>query len=163
MANFGSFTGTLIRIENAWSENRITAGCSQQFSVVDQRGEMVNFITTPSTYFLNHIMLEVGTQITGFYDANAPVPLIYPPQYRAVVMARYSGSHTVFVDHFDRQLVSSDGSLKLNISPATDILLTNGQRFTGNPANKTLVVVYSVSTRSIPAQTTPSQIVVLCP
>lgn len=162
MVNFRSFVGTIIRIDNAWSENRLTAGCNQQFSVVNQNGDMVNFITSPETYFLNHRMLEVGDPVIGFYDANAPVPLIFPPQYRAIVMARVSRSQTVTVDYFNRQLINTDNSLKLNIGPSTTITLTNGQRFMGDPANKTLVVVYSASTRSIPAQTTPSEIVVLC-
>jgi hypothetical protein len=68
----------------------------------------------------------------------------------------------VKVDFFNYQLVSSDGSLRLNISPDTRILLENGQLFNRNPANRYLVVVYSATTRSIPAQTTPSQIIVMC-
>ncbi|WP_066712296.1 hypothetical protein [Clostridium sp. Marseille-P299] len=162
MTNFRSFEGTIIQIDNAWTDSTINSGCTQQFSVVNESGDMVNFIVTSDTYILDHKMLEIGDHVIGFYDANAPVPFIFPPQYRAIVMARVSRSETIAVDYFNRQLVSSDGFLKLNIGPSTMIMLTNGQRFTGNPSNNNLVVVYSFSTRSIPAQTTPSKIIVLC-
>ena len=33
-------------------------------------------------------MVTLGDMVTGFYDANAPVPLIFPPQFRAIVMAK---------------------------------------------------------------------------
>ena len=66
------------------------------------------------------------------------------------------------VSFFNSQLLSSDGSLRLNIAPSTQILLENGQLFNRNPANRNLIVVYGATTRSIPAQTTPSQIIVMC-
>ncbi|MDY7965746.1 hypothetical protein U0F29_32405, partial [Bacillus thuringiensis] len=60
------------------------------------------------------------------------------------------------------QLVSSDGRLKLNLSPNTQVILTNGQLFTGNLTNRNLIVLYSMATMSIPAQTTPYRIIILC-
>ena len=68
----------------------------------------------------------------------------------------------VKVDYFNNQLVSADGQLKLNIAPNTPTLLTNGQPFSKNPANRNLIVIYGPTTRSIPAQTTPYQIIVWC-
>jgi hypothetical protein len=67
----------------------------------------------------------------------------------------------VKVDLFDNDYVSSDNSLKLNISDDTVIVSENGEAFTGELADRKLVVVYGPSTRSIPAQTTPEKIVVL--
>ncbi len=115
-----------------------------------------------SILLVDHFMAVVGDRITGFYDANAPVPLIYPPQYRAIVMAKDNPYQNVKVDYFNSQLVSSDGMLKLNISPNTLILLENGQAFTGNLSNRNLIVVYGATTRSTPAQTTPYKIIVMC-
>ncbi|MFT9497260.1 hypothetical protein [Anaerosolibacter sp.] len=108
-------------------------------------------------------MVSVGDIVVGFYDANAPVPLIYPPQYRAIVMSRLVLGQNVKVDYFNEQLVSSDGTLKLNIAPFTQIILENNQAFTANLANRNLIVLYGPTTRSIPAQTTPYKIIVLCP
>lgn len=143
-------------------QNGESAGCYKLFSVDNGHGNEVNFVVQPTTYFVDHVMVVVGDRITGFHDANAPVPLIYPPQYRALVMAKDNPYQNVKVSYFNSQLLSSDGMLKLNISPNTLILLENGQSFSGNVANRDLIVVYGATTRSIPAQTTPFKIIVMC-
>lgn len=125
-------------------------------------GTLVNFVVTPNTYFVDHVMVSRGDMVTGFYDANAPVPLIFPPQFRAIVMARDTLYQNVKVDYFNSQLLSSDNNLKLNIAPRTQIVLENGQAFSNNPANRNLIVVYGATTKSIPAQTTPYKIIVMC-
>jgi hypothetical protein len=137
-------------------------GCYKMFSVNDESGRQVNFVVEPRTYFLDNAMVAVGDRVTGYYDANAPVPMIYPPQYRALVLVKESPYQNVKVDFFNSHLVSSDGMLKLNLSPNTRILLENGQAFTRSPANRNLIVVYRASTFSIPAQTTPDKIIVVC-
>ncbi len=162
MAMFLSFSGVLIQISVFETGAVRDTGCYQLMSVQNQDGEIVNFIVSPGTYFVNHEMLRVGDRVTGFYDANAPTPLIYPPRYQAIVMTRAVAYPNVKVDYFNATLTSSDNMLKLNLSPATQIVLENGQAFIGNPANHYLVVVYGPTTRSIPAQTTPEQIVVMC-
>ena len=162
MVYFGYFTGIITMISDFWTGNQQTTGCYKLMSVVDRYGSIVNFVVTPATYFVDYEMLTVGDVVIGFYDANAPVPLIYPPQYEAIVMARASRYQNVKVDYFNSQLVSSDGTLKLNISPFTQIILENDQAFTGNPAKRNLIVVYGATTKSIPAQTTPYKIIVMC-
>jgi len=107
-------------------------------------------------------MVTPGNMVTGFYDANVAVPMIFPPQFRAIVMSRDTPYRNVKVDYFNRQLVSSDNNLKLNISTLTQIVLENGQAFNNNPENRNLIVVYGATTMSIPAQTTPYKIIVMC-
>jgi len=162
MKYFGYFTGIITMINDFWTENEQTSGCYKLMSVMDIYGGIVNFVITPVTYFVDNQMLKIGDLVIGFYDATAPVPLIYPPQYEAIVMAKVSPYQNVKVDYFNSQLVSSDGTLKLNISPLTQIILVNDQAFTGNLENRNLTVVYGATTRSIPAQTTPYKIIVLC-
>jgi hypothetical protein len=163
MVSFIPFSGTVTEINDfPTSSNDVSGGCYQLFSVENGRGDLVNFVIAPDTYFVDHRVVRVGDRVTGFYDADAPVPLIFPPQYAAIVMAKDAPGQNVYVDFFNYQLVSSDGTLRLNISPDTRILLENGQLFNRNPANRYLIVVYGATTRSIPAQTTPSQIIVLC-
>ena len=125
-------------------------------------GGIANFVVSPTTYFVDQAMVAVGDRVTGYYDTNAPVPLIYPPQYRALVIVKHTPSQNVKVDYFDSQLVSSDGQLKLNLSPYTQILLPNGQAFSKNIGNRNLIVIYGPATKSLPAQTTPFKIVVWC-
>ncbi|MCO7175180.1 hypothetical protein ACFP7A_05590 [Sporolactobacillus kofuensis] len=163
MINFYSFRGQVTMINDFFTgQNGEGSGCKKLVSVENSQGELVNFVVAPTTYFVDHVMINVGDNVTGYYDGNAPVPLIYPPQYQALIMVKESPTQNVKVDFFNRQLVSSDGQLKLNISPSTQIVLTNGQAFTNNPANRNLIVIYGPTTRSIPAQTIPFRIIVWC-
>lgn len=158
MANFQSYQGIITMIDDFWSED----GCIQLIEIATRTGRTIHFIVTPTTYFLDHALVDVGDEVTGFYDADAVTIQIYPPQLRAIVMAQTVPGQSIKVDFFDRRLTSSDGTLQLNIAPDTEILLENGQLFSGDPANRYLIVVYGATTRSIPARTTPEQIVVRC-
>ena len=161
--NFLSFSGYVTQIEDfLTSSNNEDAGCYKNFSVENEAGAMVNFIISPNTYFVDHAIIAIGDWITGYYDGDAPVPLIYPPRYQALVIVKENPYHQVKVDYFNQNLVSSDGQLMLNIAPVTSIRLTNGQDFSNNPANRNLIVSYGPSTKSIPAQTTPYEIIVFC-
>jgi len=162
MIKFQPFNGVVTMIDDFSIGQNNEMGCYKLLSVDDGYGATVNFVVAPTTYFVDHVMVAVGDRVTGFYDANAPVPLIYPPQLRALVMVRDTTHQNVKVDHFNRQLESSDGTLRLNIAPHTRILLENGQAFSGSIGNRNLIVVYGATTRSIPAQTTPSKIIVMC-
>ena len=163
MTNFYSFHGTVTMISDFFTgQNGEGEGCYKLISVENGVGTIVNFVVSPATYFVDHVMVTVGDLVTGYYDGDAPALLIYPPQYQALVMVKDSGNQNVKVDYFNSQLVSSDGRLQLNISPFTKVLLTNGQSFSRNPANRDLIVIYGPATKSIPAQTTPYRIIVLC-
>ena len=160
---FASFSGTVTMIEDFYTgQNDSSMGCYKFMSLENVDRRIVNFIISPETYFVNHEVIKVGDEVTGFYDGNAPTILIYPPQYRAIVMAKNTESENVTVDYFNSELISSDGNLKLNIAPSTEVILTNDQIFNRYPGNRNLIVVYGPTTFSIPAQTTPSKIIVLC-
>ncbi|WHY69095.1 hypothetical protein [Neobacillus sp. SuZ13] len=162
MTKFFSFHGTVTMITDLVGQTGAGEGCNKLITVENGTGAIVNFVVSPTTYFVDHVMVAVGDRVTGYYDGNAPAILIYPPQYPALVMVKDSPYQNVKVDYFNNELESSDGRLRLNISPYTQILLTNGQLFTRNPANRDLIVIYGPSTKSIPAQTTPYRIIVLC-
>jgi hypothetical protein len=163
MMSFQSFKGFVTMIDDFWiTENGEGAGCYKLMSIEDMDGAIVNFVVSPTTYFIDHVMVSVGDNVTGFYDANAPVPLIFPPRFQAIVMAIDMPYQNVKVDYFNNELVSSDNKLKLNIAPYTRIVLENGQSFSRNPANRNLIVVYGATTKSIPAQTTPYEVIVMC-
>jgi len=163
MIKFQPFHGKITMIDdfeiNATGEN---AGCYKLMSVDNGYGTLVNFVIAPNTYFVDQVMVGLGDMVTGFYDANAPTPLIFPPQFRAIIMVKETPYQNVKVDYFNSQLISSDNSLRLNIAPCTQIVLENGQFFTRNPANRNLIVIYGATTKSIPAQTTPYKIIVIC-
>lgn len=137
-------------------------GCFVMFTLQNKEGEVVNFIATPETYTVNSNHLNIGEQATGFYDMQAPTVLIFPPQYHAVVLAGERMGENIAVDYFDWNLISGDRTLKINPSRRTQIFMENGLPFGGSITDRNLIVIYGPSTRSIPAQTTPERIIVMC-
>lgn len=129
--------------------------------VEDKTGGIANIIISKDTYVLNNAEIIIGSEITGYYDANAPMIMIYPAQYSAEVVVVEGKDQNVKVDNFDKDLVSSDKELKLNISDTTEIISQDGTVFSGVLHDRNLVVTYGITTRSIPAQTNPTKIVVL--
>ncbi len=159
---FESVTGTIVELLPSRIGNRRADGCVLFVTLEDMEGNTVNFILTPSTYVVDFETLSVGMLCTFWYAADAPVPLIYPPQYNAVAAARERNGQMINVGYYNEMLVNEDQTLQLNMDGSVDVRTTNNQYFQGSPVNHNLVVVYENSTRSIPAQTTPKKIVVLC-
>lgn len=135
--------------------------CMQQVTIRNSDG-IQNFIISPDTYVISEIRLRVGMNVTAFYDADLPIPLIYPPQYQAIIIGRRNPQENLYAGEFDNDLVSFDGTLKLNVGRSTDIVTSNGQPFPCPLGGQTLIVYYTITTRSIPAQTTPRKIIVIC-
>ncbi|GFP76498.1 hypothetical protein [Clostridium fungisolvens] len=160
---FASFSGIVRRIEDFYpAPNDPSVSCYYLMSLESKEHGPLNFVISPGTYFVDHEIVEVGDDVTGFYDATKPAILIYPPQFPAIVMTKNSSQQNVTVDYFNNDLISSDGMLKLNISPSTEVFLTNDQPFERPLENRNLVVIFGPTTKSIPAQTTPYRIIVLC-
>jgi hypothetical protein len=57
-----------------------SGGCYKLMSLESEERGPVNLIISAETYFVDHEVVQVGDRVTGFYDANAPAILIYPPQ-----------------------------------------------------------------------------------
>ncbi|MEY8352717.1 hypothetical protein AALB39_05080 [Lachnospiraceae bacterium 54-53] len=140
------------------------SSCGLLISVMSQSIEQVNFVVTHQTYVLDQHTFRAGDSITAIYDTNAPVPLIYPPQFTAVVLAENDDGYEASLDFFDENLVNQDNTLQLNLSDEdeTEILLSNGQTYFYPPGGHFLLVLYMFTTRSIPAITTPQKIIVFC-
>ncbi|MDE5910669.1 MAG: hypothetical protein K2H52_18405 [Lachnospiraceae bacterium] len=153
--DFVPITGTIVNI------TRGNDCCSQMVMLRSDDG-IVNFVVSAQTQVIDDIQLRVGMRVAAFYDASQPMPLIFPPQYRAQLVTVIGRNEQVMLNHFDRNLLAADRSLQLNIAGNTMIRTANGQRFDCNPANQTMLVYYSVTTRSIPPQTTPSRVIVFC-
>lgn len=159
---FASVTGIIVELVPARVGARRANGCMLFTTIEDMEGNTINFIMTPATYVVDFETLSVGMNVTFWYRTDAPVPLIYPPQYNAVVAAQNKNGRMIDVSYYNTSMTNEDMTLQLNIDGAVDVRTTNNQYFQGSPANHNLVVVYETSTRSIPAQTTPKEVVVLC-
>lgn len=114
--------------------------------------------------------VKVGDTITVFSNSYAPAPLILPPTYQADVImvddakeidsGRFVNADTYVAE--DDMLVNAANTLALNISDTTEIVDKEGQKVDQKDLDKKdLLVIYSITTRSIPAQTTPIKVVVL--
>ena len=157
-----SITGRIKSIEPVGYGSQQGYGCMMLMGVEGEDESFVNFMITPATFVVDYEQLNVGMTATFYYRGDAPAPLIFPPQYSAVVVVPKQEERSVYVGNFDEELISADVSLQLNMDDTVEVVTTNNQKFLGNPANKDLVVIYTNTTRSIPAQTTPIKVVVLC-
>lgn len=153
---YGSFTGTVKKITV-----REDVPGTKYILVENEAGKQANIVLTKNTFVLDNSDITKDAVITGYYNANAPMIMIYPLQYLAEVVIVNNQKFNVKVDIFDHNLISDDNTLSLNISPETKIVSPTGTPFTGDLAGHKLLVIYGPSTRSIPAQTKPDKIIVL--
>ena len=119
--------------------------CSSLVTLQTSEGT-VTVVVSSDTYVISEVRLRRGMTVAAFYDAQVPVPLIYPPQYRAVILGRKQPNETITVDYFDETLTNDDNTLKLNVSPATDIVGSNGQPFRCSLVDRLLIVYYFFET-----------------
>lgn len=156
-ANFVQIIGIIQNIDTA-------RDCCTQRVTIQTSGGIVNMMVSPQTMIVDGVRLRRGMRIAAFYDSSLPVPLIFPPQYQAELITALGRNQKVMLNFFDRSLTASDRSLKLNLQRrgSMNIATLNGQPFSCNPGNNMLLVYYTEETRSIPPQTTPERIIVLC-
>ena len=161
MGRFSPIEGTVTSIADFPFGNSASV-CTLLLTVQTIYGETYSVVIDPRTYVLNQAPIRQGDRIIAFYDLLAPMPLIYPPQYQAVVVVKPNRNQYAMLDTFDHNLRNSDNTLVLNLSGYTNIRTQNGQIYPGQLGNQLLLVLYTGTTRSIPAQTSPDLITVFC-
>ncbi|MGE8035937.1 copper amine oxidase [Lysinibacillus sp. KCTC 33748] len=125
------------------------------------------FVVNDETLVFDNIGKEVklqkGDQVTAYTYANKPMLMIYPPQYNPeVIIVETKEMGIVEVDYFNKELVNTDNTLKLNVGKETELLSLSGKKVKAKDlAEQHLLVFYTITTMSIPAQTPPSKVVVL--
>ncbi len=163
MAAYTPVVGIITNIEYLDGNTNQSGDCTLLFTLEGENPAGAFQVQLPANaYVLNLHPFQIGDRATFFYDPNAPMVLIYPPRYTAVAGAYTPHGTTAILDVFQNNLVNSDNSLILNMAWNTPVTLANGQPFRGNLSNRLLLALYGMTTRSIPAQTTPEQVVVFC-
>ncbi|AXI00785.1 copper amine oxidase N-terminal domain-containing protein [Sporosarcina sp. PTS2304] len=107
--------------------------------------------------------LKKGDTVSGYTDADKPMILIYPPQYspEAVIVEKTTDA-TAVVGMFDDELIDPHLKLQLTIDDKTELSSVSGKKVkTEDLKGQNLLVFYTATTRSIPAQTTPEKVIVL--
>lgn len=164
MSLYNAVTGIITNIEYVNNHTEQTDNCTILYTLEGENPAGPFQVQLPANAFvLNLHPFQVGDRATFFYDTNAPMVLIYPPRYTSIAGAYTPHGTSAMMDIFQNGLVNSDNSLKLNLAWNTPITLLNGQPYRGSLDGYLLLVSYNMTTRSIPAQTTPEQVVVFCP
>lgn len=94
--NYLEVTGVIENIQSHGLD-----GINQMVTVVNDELGITNFIITAETKIEEQAKLVVGDTITGYYDANAPAILIYPPQYKAVSITKVSSAGNSATDKYE--------------------------------------------------------------
>ena len=141
----------------------------------ENRDYVVNYTIMDDTLIFdqagNKLSLEdvkEGSLLDVYTGAYTPAPMILPPQYQANIIilldpeaeeAGFTWADTFIM--VDGMLTGAGNTLALNLTEDVEIVDRDGNPTQEELANKDLLVFYGASTRSIPAQTTPTKIVVL--
>ena len=138
----------------------------------DDQNNTVNLKITDDTLVYDNLGnkkalsdLTDGSKITVFTGSYEPTPLILPVQYTAnVIIINGDKEGNVNVDTY---LADEEGytnaANNLNIAAADDtkIVDKDEKEYKGDLDKNDLIVFYGASTKSIPAKTTPTKVVVL--
>lgn len=136
-------------------------GVKEFRSTFDAKSLIVNDETLELDSFKS---LEKDAKVTVHYPENTPVGMSMPPVLvpEVLVINKSEKAVTSTLNVFDENLTSKDNSLKLNIGEDTVIVNLKGEAVDAKDlANQKLLVFYSASTKSIPAQTTPIKVFAL--
>ncbi|MCL2566222.1 MAG: copper amine oxidase N-terminal domain-containing protein [Defluviitaleaceae bacterium] len=134
-----------------------------------EEGDLFNFLITENTFFMtvDGVLpisdIQIGDELRVYFIQPLFAASIYPPQREASVFVKVpdaDSAQSIFFGRFDENLVSYDNYLRLNID-GTLIIRQDGTDGSEIPlTGRDLAVVYTITTRSIPAQTTPELIVI---
>lgn len=162
MSRYASISGIVVSLAVQPADQAAFSPCALTLTVQDYYGNQNTVILEPATYVLNQAPIRQGDVIITFYDTQAPMPLVYPPRYRAVAVVKPAYAQSAYLDIFDQNQISSDGMLKLELSNLTETRTQNGQIYDGTLSDQLLLVLFGSTTRSIPAQTVAESITVFC-
>ena len=117
--------------------------------------------------FIDAKDLKEGSTVEAFYEKNSPMTRSIPPMTnaKAIVVREQSKSDQlgIKIDTFDKDFISSDNFLQLNITQDTEIVDKEGRELIKEDlVDKESIVFYGPAmTMSIPGQSNAVKIIVL--
>lgn len=108
--------------------------------------------------------LKADMKVLVFYRADTPMTMSLPPQATpdGIVVRENENLRSLKISNFNEELTSIDNQLKLNIQDDTLMIDRNGEKVKKEDLKgENLLVFYSVTTKSIPAQTSPQTVILL--
>ncbi len=131
------------------NENEIRFVVDEYTLIIDEKGEKAE--------------IKDGDAFTAYVNGNSPAPMVLPTTYTAdVIVIDGEGETLVDVGTYQKQeegYINAAGSLVINTQD--NVFDANGEKVDADIDGKTVVALYTMSTRSIPPQTTPEKIIVL--
>lgn len=121
---FIKIAGTIERVEKRDDSTYYTVKEEDNTNVFVVNNETLVFDNTGK-----EVKLQKGDKVTAYTYANKPMLMIYPPQYNPeVIIVETKEMGTVDVDFFNKDLVNTDNTLKLNIGKETELLSLSGKK-----------------------------------
>lgn len=138
----------------------------------DDQNNTVNLKITDDTLVYDNLGnkkalsdLTDGSKITVFTGSYEPTPLILPVQYTAnVIIINGDKEGNVNADTYladEEGYTNAANTLNIAAADDTKIVDKDEKEYKGDLDKNDLIVFYGASTKSIPAQTTPTKVVVL--
>ena len=158
---FLSFSGTVAEIREDGPRKFV------MLENPDLESTRFNFVVDYLTVLVFEGEIEIGMELTGFYDTNLPVPMIYPPQHhaKALVGETPSGVTMFRVSDIEGNVLSNrDSSTVVLFNDEAEFVFQDGRDFEGEFSdlqNRTLLVFYDIVAASYPPQIIPTKIIVL--
>lgn len=163
--DYFSITGKIESVEVIGDIIRVT--------IEDTYGNPAVLVLTKDTVFPFENEFDIGDTVTGWYVTDAPMIMIWPPEYNIAVLAVGAPEDSnIKVDRFNTWadseeglMISQDEMFAFQADKDTVIILANGDDFSGGDIEgRRIVVIYDISTRSIPEMATANMLIVLyCP
>jgi hypothetical protein len=162
--NFMKATGVIKEIEKVEVGIRVTIENEDKMITILRINDDSLLFNSGTTKSLKRADLKKGETVEAYYDKNKPMILIYPttvtPEIVIVKDEKIFGE--VKISQFDKDFLSLDGELKLNVGNDTHLFNQQGKAIELKGLHgKELMVFYSITTRSLPPQTPPTKIIAL--
>lgn len=127
--------------------------------------DMTKVFNAEDTNYMFAEDLEEGMTVTIAYPSNAPMGMSLPPFLgQATAVIANTDATNVAVGLFNEEFFNEDEMLILNVDETTEIAYLNGNRKIATAediAGNNAIVFYGMSTRSLPAQTTPAKVLII--
>lgn len=162
--NFMKATGVIQEIEKEQDGIRLTIENKEAMITILRINDDSLLFNSGTTQQLQQADLKKGATVEAYYDKNKPMILIYPTTVtpEIVILQDEEAFGEVKIGQFDKDFLSLDGELKLNIGEDTPLFNQQGKAIEIKDLHdKELMVFYSITTRSLPPQTPPTKIIAL--
>ena len=162
--NFMKATGVIQEIEKETDGIRLTIENEDKMITILRINDESLLFNSTTTNQLKLADLKKGAIVEAYYDKNKPMILIYPTTVtpEIVIVKDEKDFGTVKISQFDKDFLSLDSELKLNIGEETPLFNQQGEAIEMKDLHgKELMVFYSITTMSLPPQTPPTKVIAL--